>query len=339
MSTIRTNYKDDILAAAMDGKRQYQMINNPNGTISFNDVTEYTQNGDVFSAGDINSTNAKINENTALGHTDITNDLSRLLSAIAEQNLEKYGYKIGDYFYGLEHDAYQRSIYGIRNMYWLADMNTFYTTRQSLPACVTTPHIAIIVDMMDYGDWSYVDSQLDGRMRYDNTTLYTYLRSAYLDQVKTDIESLFGGSWEDHLLSRTILASRPGRTGQYAGEWYSYVPLVGEYITALTESQVFGAPILSRSNREQGEGYKKLEIFDKYAPSFIIGFTSSHAEYMWLRSCGKYQRLDTDPETSLPIWTEIDQFCSCIMGGYPYVPERVAMSPMRGEYVGLILLH
>ena len=338
MSTIRTNYKDDILAAAMDGKRQYQMINNPNGTVSFNDVTEYTQNGDVFSAGDINSTNAKINENTALNHTDITNDLSRLLSAIAEQNLEKYGYTIGDYFYGLEHTASPGSRLE-RNIYWLADMNTFYTTRQSLYACVTTPHIAIIVDTMSYGNWSYIDSQLDGRMRYDNTTLYTDLKNTYLDQVKADVESLFGGSWGDHLLSRTILASRPGRTGTYAGEWYSYVPLAGEYITALTESQVFGAPILSRSNREQGEGFKKLEIFDKYAPSFIISFAPSSTDHVWLRSCGKYQRLGTDPETSLPIWTEIDQFCSCSMNGYPYVPERVDMSPMRGEYVGLILLH
>lgn len=338
MSTIRTNYKDDILAAAMDGKRQYQMINNPNGTISFNDVTEYTQNGDVFSAGDINSTNAKINENTALGNTDITNDLSRLLPAIAEQNLEKYGYTIGDYFYGLEHTTSPGSRL-VRNMYWLADMNTFYTTRQSLYACVTTPHIAIIVDTMSYGTWSYIDYQIDGRMRYDNTTLYTNLRSVYLDQVKTDIESLFGGSWEDHLLSRTILASRPGRTGTYAGEWYSYVALQNEYITALTESQVFGAPILSRSNREQGEGFKKLKIFDKYAPSFIISFAPSATDYLWLRSCGKYQELGTDPETSMPVWIEHDQFCSCIINGYPYIPQRSSTSILRGEYVGLILLH
>jgi hypothetical protein len=48
MATLRTNYKDDILAAAMDGKRQYQMIQNGNGTVSFVDVTDYTQNGDTF---------------------------------------------------------------------------------------------------------------------------------------------------------------------------------------------------------------------------------------------------------------------------------------------------
>lgn len=64
MATLRTNYKDDILAAAMDGKRQYQMINNPNGTVSFVDVTDYTQNGDIFSAGDVNGIDTQVNANT-----------------------------------------------------------------------------------------------------------------------------------------------------------------------------------------------------------------------------------------------------------------------------------
>lgn len=74
MATLRTNYKDDILAAAMDGKRQYQMINNPNGTVSFIDVTEYTQRGDTFSSGDINNTNELVNEN----HTHIRSQATEL---------------------------------------------------------------------------------------------------------------------------------------------------------------------------------------------------------------------------------------------------------------------
>jgi len=73
-TSLRVDYEDDILAAAMDGKRQYQMINNPNGTVSFIDVTEYTQRGDTFSSGDINNTNELVNEN----HTHIRSQASEL---------------------------------------------------------------------------------------------------------------------------------------------------------------------------------------------------------------------------------------------------------------------
>ena len=47
---MRTDFKDDIF----DGKRKYNMINNPDGTVSFTDVTVYTQTGDSFGAKEIN---------------------------------------------------------------------------------------------------------------------------------------------------------------------------------------------------------------------------------------------------------------------------------------------
>ena len=58
---LRVNYKNDILASSMGGKRQYNMINNQNGTVSFEDVTVYDQEGDLLSAGDFNTTNSEIN--------------------------------------------------------------------------------------------------------------------------------------------------------------------------------------------------------------------------------------------------------------------------------------
>ena len=58
---LKVNYKNDILASSMGGKRQYNMINNQNGTVSFEDVTDYDQEGDILSAGDFNNTNAEIN--------------------------------------------------------------------------------------------------------------------------------------------------------------------------------------------------------------------------------------------------------------------------------------
>ena len=50
---LKTNYKEDVLAAS-NTKRKYNMITNDDGTVSFEDVTEYQQTGDNFGAGDVN---------------------------------------------------------------------------------------------------------------------------------------------------------------------------------------------------------------------------------------------------------------------------------------------
>lgn len=57
---LKTDYKEDILASG-NTRRKYNMITNDDGTVSFEDVTEYQQTGDNFGAGDINSTNTVIN--------------------------------------------------------------------------------------------------------------------------------------------------------------------------------------------------------------------------------------------------------------------------------------
>ena len=56
--SLKTNYKNDVFS----GNRKYNLINNSDGTVSLEDVTEYQQVGDIFNADDINSTNAKVNE-------------------------------------------------------------------------------------------------------------------------------------------------------------------------------------------------------------------------------------------------------------------------------------
>lgn len=59
--TLKTDYKDYQFQEG-ETLRKYQEISNNDGTISFRDVTSYQQEGDRFSASDINSTNAKVNE-------------------------------------------------------------------------------------------------------------------------------------------------------------------------------------------------------------------------------------------------------------------------------------
>lgn len=64
---LKTNFTDDILAESMNGKRQYNVIENSNGTKSLEDVTDYQSVGSTFSAKDMNETNAAVNQ----AHNDI----------------------------------------------------------------------------------------------------------------------------------------------------------------------------------------------------------------------------------------------------------------------------
>ena len=51
---LKENYKDDILDVSVNTKRKYRMTENQDGTVSFDDETEYLQEGDNFGSGAIN---------------------------------------------------------------------------------------------------------------------------------------------------------------------------------------------------------------------------------------------------------------------------------------------
>lgn len=58
---LRTDFKDDILANS-DGRREYQLIYNDNGTVSFIDVTNYSQTGSEYGAKEVNEEREVIND-------------------------------------------------------------------------------------------------------------------------------------------------------------------------------------------------------------------------------------------------------------------------------------
>lgn len=60
--TLPTNFTDDILNSSMGGKRRYNLIQNSDGTVSLEDVTDYTQVGSDFGSAQINQTNHAVNE-------------------------------------------------------------------------------------------------------------------------------------------------------------------------------------------------------------------------------------------------------------------------------------
>lgn len=58
---LKTDFLDDILNTSVNSKRKYNLIYNSDGTVSLQDVTTYTQTGDLFGAAEINETNKAVN--------------------------------------------------------------------------------------------------------------------------------------------------------------------------------------------------------------------------------------------------------------------------------------
>lgn len=79
---LATDFKDDVMQEAMNGKRRYRMINNADGTVSFEDVTEYEQVGNSYGAGQINATNEAVNQ--SLDANKLVKDLDTI-SALTEE--------------------------------------------------------------------------------------------------------------------------------------------------------------------------------------------------------------------------------------------------------------
>lgn len=96
-STLPVNFKDDVLASSMGGKRRYKLIHNSDGTVSLEDATTYTQAGSNFGAAQVNATNTAVNASLATdgNGSNITNTFTQ---ASARSNLatgEKLSVSLG----------------------------------------------------------------------------------------------------------------------------------------------------------------------------------------------------------------------------------------------------
>lgn len=82
-TSLPTNFTNDVLDSSMGGKRRYTQINNPDGTVSFDDATIYETEGSTYGATQLNATNEAINETSALveNTTNVLN--SKLPSTIS----------------------------------------------------------------------------------------------------------------------------------------------------------------------------------------------------------------------------------------------------------------
>jgi hypothetical protein len=196
-----------------------------------------------------------------LSHTrnDITSRLSNLSTAVSEQNLAKYGYKIGDYFTGASGYTYI-----------LADYNTFKGT--ITPYCLRQNHLGIVVDTHKTSQWHTENASSVG---YNGSTLHTFLKGTVMDNIKSDFKILFGGSTGlEHLLSHSKLLT----TALANWEWQT-----GQYISALTCTQIDAGSQWTANGYQEGEASKSLELFRKYKWTEIFS-----DEYPWLRNLSNY---------------------------------------------------
>ena len=191
---------------------------------------------------------------------NISSDLTNLSTAVAERNLTKYGYAIGDYFDGPS--GYE---------YTLGDQDTFsgigkYNAKTY--AVINEPHLSIVVNTKQLVQWTTSNSTSGG---YVASNLHTYLVNTVLPNVKSDFTTLFG-DWSSHLISHQKLY----RNGETKWEW---AWSADQYISALTSVQFHGAAICDMDGTDTGEGNKPLEVFQKFFYPEILGNQNN-----WMRS-------------------------------------------------------
>ena len=196
-------------------------------------------------------------DKTRRSRKNITANLTNLPTAVATQNLEKYGYTIGDYFTGASGYTYI-----------LGDKNPFKGT--TTPYCISGNHLGIVVDTHQTSQWHTGDASNVG---YAGSVLHSYLAGTVLDNIKSDIAALFG-DWQSHLISHSKLLTTALANWAWATD---------QYISALTCTQLDAGSQWLANGFQEGEASKSLELFRKYKWTEIFG-----GEYPWTRCLSNY---------------------------------------------------
>ena len=188
---------------------------------------------------------------------DITNDLINLPTAVAEQNLEKYGYTIGDYFVGAS-----------KNKYVIADMNPHHGM-VSYNSNISDNHIGVVVYSYNKKSMWYTSESgtlVDLKdIKYIDSTYHKALTTTLLDTVKSDFITLFGGTTGlEHLIPYSVMCGKASLNEQY--------------ISALSEIQVYGSNVYSGYGDDTGDACKQLSVFNK------IKFSNYSVNWFCLRN-------------------------------------------------------
>lgn len=201
---------------------------------------------------------AMLSNNVALTRrTRLTDfNLSVLQQAVADQNLEKYGLKVGD----------EKTINGYT--YVIAGLNPMKGTH--LYTC-TSDHVGLIVIPDTTTKWNAsgkTSEGADGRgAGYLNSDLHYYLKNTVLPHVNTDLGAA-------NLLGHSKLLTNEVTDGKSSNwTWESDCK-----ICALSEVQVYGS-VVCGNMYDVGEADQQLEVFNNFKHTVIFGNKS-----VWLRT-------------------------------------------------------
>ena len=194
-------------------------------------------------------------------------DLAVLKQAVADQNLEKYGLKVGDYKTINGHD------------YVIAGLNPM--KGPSTPYRVNVNHVGLIVIPHTTQAWNASGNTYTGDdsrgAGYTNCDLHYYLKNTLLPLVETDLgaANLIGHS---KLLTNAVNTTGINRFGEATGCSSGWTWEANCKICALSEVQIYGGTVWSSSGYDTGEACRQLDVFQAYSHTEIFG-----GEYPWLR--------------------------------------------------------
>ncbi len=216
---LKTDYKNDIFT----GNRKYNEITNSDGTISLEDVTEYTQEGDTFSATDINATNEVVNDMSYTG-AGAHNSVYRGKSLGTSVTTEQYA-NIAN---GTFEDMYIGDYWTINDrVYRIAGFDYYYHCGDT---DLTTHHVTIVPDLI------MGTAQMNGTYTVEGGYTGSDMYTTNLASAKTTISTDFGSHLLQHkqYLTNAVTNGLPS-----GGAWFN------SKVELMNEIMVYGTNIFS----------------------------------------------------------------------------------------------
>lgn len=202
--------------------------------------------------------------------------------AVHHAELKRYGFDIGDWFDGTN---YRYFIGGYNSFY--GDRTGAYDSGSSI--CVDVDHVVLVfsVGPIKWHDEATSETSVMD-VGYAGSDYQAYLETTVMDNVKADMIEIFGGETGLEYLRNST------RYFRGADDETSLTRLRHQYISALTERQVYGNTIYSKDPLQTGEAYNQLEMFRNYLPvaSLLGGF--------WLRDIASDTAACCVNDTGLP---------------------------------------